>query len=357
MVEEHLPDHQLDLVQETSRPKLKVAKKIASVALAGVFGTSTIFAGDSVYTSLTEPERNSKVTIHDADSCKQASVDVVYLDPTGKSVSRYLAENNRELVKSYGGASYSMQYGTKDNVHEFAETINQSLSTCRDEPDDDRPVILVGQSLGGKKAQEIANTGIVKNVVGIIQEATPVDSDDIKDSADRLLVTTASDIPIVVGRKVIELSIFFGSYRRGVNPFDPIEQKFNRDSANETDPKVISWQRTANSKPYPRPLVATDNSVPIYYIYSEDDGVVKVDQALKKLTALNQAPVIPMEISRDNTSRTGLNHAEGWLIDRYNDIYKQFYSTAFDSILSFFSKPPVDECTKKPTRTDYDQPC
>ena len=305
--------------------------RLAGVALTGAL---SFVASDTAFSYMNEPERTATVRIHDPETCHDAELDIVYLDPTGKPVAHHLAELNHHVARRYNGASYSMQYGSRNNIEEFADAINTALQACRTDPEITRPVVLVGQSLGGKKAQEIANSELVPNIVAIIQEATPTGPEDIRDDMARTLVTI-TDLPLTIGKFPLAISTFFSSYQRGVNPFDPLQQQFNRDSVAETSVKTLGWQRIDNGKPYPE----TDKPIPLYYIYSSEDGVVYTAHAIRTLQERIAGPVIPMQINPEYADPTNLNHAEGW-VDWRHFLYKDLYDTAFWAItFSLIEKP------------------
>ena len=264
-----LPKNSSESAQSTEKLNHVARKRIATTMAAIAMSASALIGSGAVvdaYVSVAiDPKKEATIINHSPESCHQASFSIVYFDPTGKPVSQHLAILNKSIVDEYGGASLSLHYGDQYDIDELAEKINYVLELCEQSG---KPVILSGQSLGVKIAQEVANSGKVKNVIAIFQESTPTGPEDIKSDINRKLVTSLQEVPITPGKVTMSAFSAISSVQRGKNPFEPIEMKDNQISVDETSPRVLLWQRQANAKPYPE----NNAPIPIYYLYSSKDG-------------------------------------------------------------------------------------
>lgn len=329
--------HRSEIRRETSR----CVRKLGSAALACLMWLGVYDMGN---TMINVPDKAPVVVSYDNDIPgyrEQAAFDILYLDPTGKSVVHNLAELNKPLAREHNAATIVLVNGTREDIPEMSVEVNRLRARCL--PFDSEPVklLIIGQSVGGKVGQKIDNNDSVQGVVAIVQEATPSGPFDINDLLDRALVWLAGNVELPVGKGMIEVATFGGSFRRNVNPLDPVEQENNRKSAEETNPKVLAWQAVTNAQPYPIAIDGNDNNSPIYYIYSEADEVVNTKQALRSIRSAVRAPVYAIEIGPDKTDPTGLNHAEGWLVDRYHEAYREKYRLIFSLVAESMARPEL----------------
>lgn len=310
-----------------------IARRVALGMGVGAVSLVALMGVDSAITNALEPNIAPGVTrISSEQDCLKSKAVYFTMSSMGLPIAQYTAANVEPLVNKHGGCVMATSYGTSYNEHTQEMLTDEMLQAVRlvTPEGQSKQIFIHAQSFGVYPARaalmsyqfkEAEAKGEITKGAFII-ESSPSGKDSIKDPLG-LAMIELSERGVRIGKGT--LAVFNIGGALGRNDDMLAAKTWNDISINTmaTSTKLMGDQMERVGTG----LTAGEIGMPMYYIGSEFDAVVKTDIAKQQMEQLEQANI---ELFSITPLQDSYNHGGSWLDYEYKSAG---YETALKTIL------------------------
>ena len=332
--------------------KGRLGRRVVGGIGAAALGLVAFVGIDSAVTNALEPDIAPGVTrISGEEECRRSKAVYFTMSSMGLPIAQYTGGNVRELVEKHGGCVMATSYGTSYNERTQAVLTDSMLQAVREvtPPGRSKEIFIHAQSFGiyparaalmsdQFKAAEAA--GKVSKGAFII-ESSPSGKESVKNPIG-LAMIELSERGVRIGKGTLAVINIGGALGR---QDDMLSKRTWEDigiNTMATSTKLMGDQMERIGTG----LTAGEIGMPMYYLGSDLDAVVKIDTAIEQIQAVENTTVKLYAIKPLPGS---YNHGGAWLHTEYRAAgYEDALQDVLDTELPMPPRPQGGPMASRP---------